>query len=199
MDSVDWIVHCLQYAARLHNCPIPDTQAAKDIIGLSIDKATNILFPGIDALTRQKLAHDYSAHFFSKGISVDDLFQGVPEMLSELKFSGYKLAVATGKKQSSLKQSMQETGISDLFCTTRSADKTASKPDPLMIEEIVAELGVSKHRTLMVGDSLHDMQLAQNAGVAAVAVTCGAHSAAVLQTYKPLLCLDYPTDLLSFL
>ena len=199
MDSVDWIVHCLQYAARLHECPVPETQAAKDIIGLSIDKATNILFPNIDEITRQKLARDYSTHFFSKGISADDLFQGVPEMLSTLKRAGFKLAVATGKKHLSLQQSMLETGVSDLFCTTRSADKTASKPDPLMIEEIVAELGVSKQRTLMVGDSVHDMQLAQNAGVAAVAVTCGAHSAPILQTYQPLHCLNYPTDLLSFL
>lgn len=199
MDSVDWIVHCLQYAARLHDCPVPETQAARDIIGLSIDKATDILFPNTDEITRQKLAKDYSAHFFSKGISADDLFQGVPEMLSTLKLAGYKLAVATGKKQSGLQQSMLETGVSDLFCTTRSADKTASKPDPLMIEEIVAELGVSKQRTLMVGDSVHDMQLAQNAGVTAVAVTCGAHSAAILQTYQPLHCLNYPTDLLSFL
>lgn len=199
MDSVDWIVHCLQYAARHHDCPVPESQAAKDIIGLSIDKAANILFPGVDEITRQKLAHTYSTHFFSKGITAEDLFQGVPDMLTALKSDGYKLAVATGKKHSGLQQSMQETGISHLFCTTRSADKTASKPDPLMIDEIVAELGVSKERTLMVGDSVHDMQLAQNAGVASVAVTCGAHSAPVLQTYQPLLCLNYPTELLSFL
>ena len=199
MDSVDWIVHCLQHAARLHDCPVPDSQAAKDIIGLSIDKATHILFPGVNEITLQKLAQDYSAEFFSKGITAADLFQGVPDLLATLKSNGYQLAVATGKKQSSLRQSMLETGIADWFSVTRSADKTASKPDPLMIDEIVAELGISKHRTLMVGDSIHDMQLAQNAGVASVAVTCGAHSAAVLQTYQPLLCLNYPTELLDFL
>lgn len=199
MDSVDWIVHCLQYAASCHDCPVPSTQAAKDVIGLSIDNAVNTLFPGIDEETRHKLAQDYSQRFFSKNISADDLFPGVPAMLATLKTQGYRLAVATGKRVTGLEKSLTATGTGSLFCTTRSAEQTASKPNPLMIDEIVAELGVSKARTLLVGDSIHDMQLALNAGIAAVGVTCGAHSAKTLQQFKPLLCLDYPTDLMRFL
>ncbi|MDD1622072.1 MAG: HAD-IA family hydrolase, partial [Methylococcaceae bacterium] len=87
----------------------------------------------------------------------------------------------------------------DLFCTTRCSDQTASKPNPLMIDEIVAELGVDKQRTLMVGDSVHDLQMALNAEVSAIGVTCGAHSQATLQQYNPLLCLNYPTDLLNII
>ena len=94
---------------------------------------------------------------------------------------------------------MAGTGIGDIFCTLRCSDQTASKPDPLMIDEIVAELGVSKQRTLMVGDSVHDLQMALNAGVASVAVTCGAHSAEVLQQYQPLRCLQLPAELANIL
>jgi phosphoglycolate phosphatase len=199
VDSIDWIVHCIQNAAINHNCPIPAAQAAKDIIGLSIENAINTLFPSIDSQTQQKLVNDYSQTFFSKQISHDDLFPGVYEMLQQFKQDGYRLAVATGKKSSGLAQAIEGTGVADLFCTTRCSDQTASKPHPLMIDEIVAELGVSKQRTLMVGDSIHDLQMALNAQVASIGVSCGAHSESVLQQYQPLRCLSYPTDLMDIL
>lgn len=199
VDSIDWIVHCIQQAAECHGCPVPEPQAAKDIIGLSIENAIQQLFPDVDSAIRQQVAAHYGRTFFSRQISRDDLFPGVYEMLQGLKRNGYRLAVATGKKSSGLAQAITATGVADLFCTTRCSDQTASKPNPLMIDEIVAELGVDKQRTLMVGDSIHDLQMALNAEISAIGVTCGAHSRATLQQYNPLFCLNYPTDLLNII
>ena len=199
VDSIDWIVHCIQRAAAHYDCDVPDAQAAKDIIGLSIENAVKTLFPDIDAETRVKLTAHYGQNFVSKTISPDDLFPGVHQMLLQFKQEGYRLAVATGKKSSGLSRAITGTGLTDLFCTTRCADQTASKPNPLMIDEIVAELGVSKQRTLMVGDSVHDLQMALNAQVSSVAVTCGAHSKSILQQYRPLRCLSHPTELLGII
>lgn len=199
VDSVDWIVHCIQTAAAHHGCPVPERQAAKDIIGLSIEQAMHTLFPDTGTELRAQMAAHYGQHFFSKPTGPDDLFSGVPEMLQQLKRQGHRLAVATGKKAAGLSKAMAGTGIADLFCTLRCSDQTASKPDPLMINEIVAELGVSKQRTLMVGDSVHDLQMALNAQVASVAVTCGAHSAETLKQYQPLYCLAYPTELIDII
>ena len=196
-DSVDWIVHCIQQAAAHYDCPVPARQAVKDIVGLSIENALKKLFPDVDAKTRSDIAAHYSQGFFSKPIGPDDLFPDVHRMLQQFKQDGYRLAVATGKKSSGLAQAIAGTGVADLFCTTRCADQTASKPDPLMIDEIVAELSVSKQRTLMVGDSVHDLQMALNAQVASIAVTCGAHSESILRQYQPLCCLSYPTELLE--
>ncbi|MGZ4958851.1 MAG: HAD-IA family hydrolase [Methylomonas sp.] len=198
-NSIDWIVSCIQQAAERYACPTPESQATKDIIGLSIENALKTLFPDVEDEIRQKMALHYSQTFFSKPISPADLFPGVDEMLQQLKRDGYRLAVATGKKSSGLAQAIKGTGVSDLFCATRCADQTASKPNPLMLDEIVAELGIAKQRTLMVGDSVHDLQMARNAEIAAVGVTCGAHSQATLQQYNPLLCLKYPTDLLDII
>lgn len=195
VDSIDWIVHCIQTAARRHDCRVPEVQDVKDIIGLSIENAVETLFPELDHELRHKITADYGQSFFSKQISRDDLFPGVYEMLHDFKQQGLRLAVATGKKSSGLAQAIAGTGVAELFCTTRCSDQTASKPDPLMIDEIVAELGVAKQRTLMVGDSIHDLQMALNAQVASIAVTCGAHSAEVLQQYQPLRCLQLPTEL----
>ncbi len=199
MDSVDWIVHCIQQAAMRCGFAVPTSQAVRDIVGLSIENAMKQLFPDEDSESRQKIAADYAKTFFTKQIGPDDLFPGVHDMLRQFRSQGYRLAVATGKKSTGLHTAITATGVAELFCTTRCADQTASKPNPLMLEEIIVELDVAKQRTLMVGDSVHDLQMALNAQVASIGVTCGAHPATTLQKYKPLLCLNYPTDLIGII
>jgi phosphoglycolate phosphatase len=195
MDSIDWIVGCLQQAAMDCRCPVPTTQAAKDIIGLSIEQAMDALFPDSTSSMREQLINCYGQHFFSRQIGPEDIFVGVSTMLEQMKRSGYKLAVATGKKDAGLKKAMVATGLMSCFDITRSADQSASKPHPLMIEQILKALDVSKPRAVMVGDSIHDMQMAQNAGVSAIAVACGAHAGEVLQQFNPLLCLQQTSEL----
>jgi phosphoglycolate phosphatase len=73
-----------------------------------------------------------------------------------------------------------------LFDSTRTADETASKPDPLMLLELMSELGVEPQRTLMIGDTTHDLQLAVNAGVACVGVSYGAHPSEDFHRFEPL-------------
>ncbi|MGR9114437.1 MAG: HAD-IA family hydrolase [Gammaproteobacteria bacterium] len=199
INTIDWIVTCLQNAAVMCQCPVPDEQAAKDIIGLSIDKAVSALFPETDTLTRKQLVQHYSQRFFSKRLSRDDLFEGVYDMLIALNKNGFKLAVATGKGRVGLQQALDETDTEDLFCITRCADETESKPNPVMLQEILAYTGVPAERALMVGDSIHDLQMAANARIASVGVSCGAHSIEVLQRYGPLMCLPQTSHLLNLL
>jgi len=199
INSIDWIASCLQYAAAQYNCPIPESQAAKDVIGLSINKAMQTLFPEVDEQTQQQLVACYSQKYFSKQISKDDLFPGVYEMLIELNEAGYQLAVATGKNRAGLQEALRATGTEELFCITRCADETASKPDPRMLNEIMQHTDTAKERALMVGDSIHDLQMALNAHISAIAVSCGAHSEEFLQQYNPLLCLQQPSELLTII
>lgn len=199
VDSIDWIVHCVQAAAEEYGCAIPPSQAAKDIIGLSIQEAMNTLFPDVDSAMQKKMVSHYSQMFFSKQTTAKDLFDGVEDMLYQLKQAGYQLAVATGKSRAGLDKVLQGTGIGELFCITRCADETASKPHPLMLEQIMQHTGISPERTLMIGDSIHDLQMAQNAQISAIGVTCGAHSAEILQQYQPLFCLEQTTELLELI
>lgn len=199
IDSIDWIARCLQHAGKLCDLPIPEHQAAKDVIGLSIDKAMKKLFPQADDGTQALLIQHYSREYFSHTISRDDLFEGVYDMLLSLKSAGYQLAVATGKTRAGLDEALTGTDMWELFCATRCADETASKPDPKMLNEIIDVARVSRERTLMVGDSVHDLQMAKNAQISSVAVTCGAHPPESLRPYQPLLCLDQPIQLLEFM
>ncbi|MDD5277404.1 MAG: HAD-IA family hydrolase [Methylovulum sp.] len=199
IDSIDWITHCLQTAGARCGCVIPERQAAKDVIGLSIDKAMLALFPEVDETTHGQLISHYSREYFSKKISRDDLFTGVYDMLVQLKSLGYQLAVATGKTRAGLDEALAGTATTGLFCVTRCADETASKPDPRMLNEIMQQANIAKERTLMVGDSIHDLQMALNAQIASIGVSCGAHSETFLQDYQPLHCLHQPTQLLELI
>ncbi len=178
---------------------IPSPKAARNVIGLSLDNAVKTLFPNVDVETRERLRQSYSLEYSSWQTSRNDLFAGVYDMLVQLKDSGYVLAVATGKTRAGLERALQATGTEDLFCITRCADETASKPDPKMLTDIIRHVGASNSRTIMVGDTIHDLQMAKNAQISAIAVVCGAHPEPLLKQHQPLACLQQPTELLNFI
>lgn len=120
-------------------------------------------------------------------------------MLHQLRDAGYLLAIATGKNRAGLQHALDSTGIGDLFSATRCADETVSKPSPVMLQELLAELGVAAERAVMIGDTTHDLQMAERAGVEAIGVSCGAHSMEALIVLKPLLCLRQTVDLSEYL
>jgi phosphoglycolate phosphatase len=199
VNTIDWIVHCLQKAGEQCGYVIPEPQAAKDTIGLSIENAVQALYPNADTATNHKLVASYSQTYFSKQLTQDDFFPGIYDMLIHLKESGYQLAVATGKTRAGLTHALAATGTESIFNITRCADETASKPNPKMLHEIMHHTQATADRTLMVGDSIHDLQMARNANVPSVGVACGANSRESLQQYDPLLCLQQATELLNFI
>lgn len=198
-NSIDWIVSSLQKSAERCDCPIPEADSAREVIGLSIDRAIGTLFPDADAPTRKRLIEGYTAAYRSREPGRDDLFPGVYDMLVQLKDAGYRLAVATGKTRAGLERALQATDTKELFYITRCADETASKPDPGMLKEIIRYADMAPERALMVGDTVHDLQMAENAQISSVAVACGAHPESLLQQYRPLQCLQQPTELLKFI
>lgn len=198
-NSIDWIVECMQHAAGQVGCPIPTPEAAKDVIGLSIIRAMDTLFPDAGPEMREQLVRTYSQQYASRPLGPDDLFTGVYEMLQELNRAGYRLAVATGKTRAGLQKAMQATETEALFYVTRCADETASKPDPKMVLEIIDHAEAAPERTLMIGDSIHDLQMAHNAQISAIGISCGAHPEELLQQYRPLLCLQQPVELLNII
>jgi phosphoglycolate phosphatase len=120
-------------------------------------------------------ANRYRFHFFKHQ---DDIcvFDGILPLLAELRERGHWLTVATGKSRMGLNHALQDPQLKGLFDGSRTADETAGKPSPLMLHELMAEFGVEPERTLMIGDTTHDLQMAQNAGCACVGVSYGAHA-----------------------
>jgi phosphoglycolate phosphatase len=191
MDSVPKIVNTLQLAAAQVGVEVPCETRAASIIGLSLDTAVATLFPN-DAPLWHELAAAYQ-HQYKYGDDIPTpLFEGAQELLENLKHRGAYLAVATGKGRSGLNAMLSKTGVGHYFSTTRTADEASSKPHPDMIQQILQELNVVAEDAVMIGDSLLDMQMAQSAGVDAIAMSCGAASEAqLLQSNALAVCANF--------
>jgi phosphoglycolate phosphatase len=189
MDSAAAIVAAIQAASRDLALPAPDERSARHVIGLGLADALSYLFPELAASEHEAVAARYRYHYFA-GDDEIPLFEGVREMVDELAATGVLLAVATGKGRRGLDRALAATGLATAFHATRCADETFSKPHPAMLLELMDELGVDAARTLMVGDTTHDLEMARNARVAPLAVTYGAHTRESLSACAPLACLD---------
>lgn len=197
-DSVGWIVECLQRAAADCSLPIPSEPAAKSVIGLGLMEAMEVLVPGTTPELAARVADCYRRHYTAKPVGPENLFDGIDAMLGTLRKRGYRLAVATGKARAGLDHALEATGMREFFHGTRCADETASKPHPEMLLQLMDELRAAPARTLMIGDTRHDLQMAANARVAAIGVGCGADELSRLAELNPLACLRHTRELLDF-
>jgi phosphoglycolate phosphatase len=185
MDSTATIVQCIQAAARDLGLPVPDKRAASHVIGLGLADAMAAAMPDIDPKYYPRVVERYRHHYLGQDHDLT-LFDGVREMLRDLSQQNYFLAVATGKSRVGLNRALNATGLLSVFDATRCADETFSKPHPAMLQELTRELGQDMARTLMIGDTTHDLQMAINAGAAAVAVEYGAHPVRELSALNPI-------------
>lgn len=185
MDSTSAIVKCIQAAARDLGLPVPRDADASHVIGLGLHEAMQAVMPNIDPAMVPRMVERYRFHYLSRDHELV-LFDGVRDMLSELSQQAYFLAVATGKSRVGLNRALNAVGLLSLFDATRCADETFSKPHPAMLQELTRELGQDMRRTVMIGDTTHDLLMANNAGAAGIAVQYGAHPSAQLDTCQPL-------------
>jgi len=198
MDSTAVIAGSIQAACRDLNLPVPSDEAARHVIGMGLGDALRHAVPAATDAHYEPLAQRYRHHFMLHDATIP-LFSEAHETIVELHQRGYLLAVATGKNSNGLARALAASGLTDYFHTTRTADKTISKPHPAMLLEIMAELKTAPERTLMIGDTTHDLQMAINASVPAVAVTHGAHPLAQLAALKPLALVDSFIELRQWL
>lgn len=190
MDSVDRIVACIGAAIRDLDLPERSRAEMADIIGLGLREAIEQLYPGKDETFARRFVQSYREHFLERDPTPTRLFPGARETLRSLHAADYRLAVATGKGRRGLDEILERTGCRRYFHATRCADEARSKPHPEMLHAILDELDIEPSAALMVGDTEYDMQMARDAGVAAIAVAYGVHSPERLLRHDPLACLS---------
>ena len=173
LDSAGAIVRAIQASCRDLDLPVPDDARARHVIGLGLADALRHAVPDLPPDGTQAMIERYRFHYLSGDQSLT-LFDGVPEMLQRLQAAGHILAVATGKSRLGLERAFDHSGLRPLF---------------MMLQELMAEFGVSAESTVMIGDTSHDLLMATNAGVSSLAVTYGAHPHDHLLDHKPLACL----------
>jgi phosphoglycolate phosphatase len=198
MDSAEAIVEALQAACQDLQLPVPTDDNARYIIGMSLRDALAHILPGLDPDHHPRVAERYRHHFLLRDQGTS-LFAGAAETIRDLHAGGFLLGIATGKSRRGLNRALEATGLTGYFHATRCADEGHCKPHPDMLIELMATLGVTNDRTLMIGDTSHDMAMAQSADVARVGVAYGAHVRQALLPYAPLACVDALSELRDWL
>ena len=198
MDSAACIASSLQAACADLGYAVPSDRDARYIIGLGLNDALAHVLPGVPATEYARVAERYRHHFLQRD-SGTTLFSGAAEMLQSLHSGGCLLAVATGKSRRGLDRALAATGLAQYFHATRCADEGYSKPDPEMLHRLLDHLKIDSARALMIGDTTHDMQMAQAAGMERLAVTHGAHERCELLEYRPLACVGDCGELRAWL
>ncbi|MDH3343392.1 MAG: HAD-IA family hydrolase, partial [Gammaproteobacteria bacterium] len=169
IDSIEQISHSLQVASKMvFNEDINDG-AARSVIGLGLLEAIERLHPDKPRTLTEKMAEIYRHHYTNENKVPAPLFAGVIDMLDELHSKGFTLAIATGKSRTGLNHSLTEHPVSHYFSTTRCAGENQSKPHPEMLLGILNDTHTKARHALMIGDSEHDLMMAKNANVDAVA------------------------------
>ncbi|MDN4589152.1 HAD family hydrolase [Xenophilus aerolatus] len=184
-DSTAVIVRCIQAAVVDVGGRLPSERDAAWVIGLGLAEALAKAAPDVPPEKYPELGARYRHHYLRHQ---DDLvlFDGVLPMIDALRARGHKLAVATGKSRRGLDLALDTVALRERFDSSRTADETFGKPHPRMLLELMEELDVLPERTLMIGDTIHDLQLATNAGCASVGVSYGAHEPASFADHGPL-------------
>lgn len=195
MDSVGRIVSSMQHTAAILDLPEPSVAAVREIIGISLEPAIETLFGRLSAAQFEQFMTVYRQQYVHDDITPSPLFSGARNLLESLRERGYTLAVATGKARHGLERVWEEADLRHLFHTSRCADETASKPNPKMLLDILAETGFKAEQAVMVGDSVHDMRMAENAKMARIGVSFGAHEAARLTGHQPVAIIDQLSEL----
>ncbi len=197
VDSVDHIVKSIHYAADKLAFNALDNDSVKNIIGLGMSEAIKTLYSSVTDEDIVRFRHFYSEAFFSEVIGRDHLFPNAEKVLGQFQDQGVILAVATGKGRNGLDKALHSTGLKSYFSIERCADESASKPSPLMLEQIMSVMDVKPSEMLMVGDTDFDMEMAERAGVDRVGVSYGAQARHRLESFKPLCIVDDLNELLT--
>jgi len=184
VDSTYVIVDSIKKASRELGLEEPSDQKASWVIGLSLPKALLEIVPGLTEARLNEFIEAYRKFYFTADPDLK-MFDGVLPLIKGLRERGLHTAVATGKSRFGLNRALENHGIGSLFDVTKTADQTQSKPHPLMLEEIFDELMVEAGECVMIGDTSHDIQMAQNAGCDSIAVSYGAHTLHEISKAKP--------------
>ncbi|MBD3656415.1 MULTISPECIES: HAD family hydrolase [Marinobacter] len=195
VDSVDHIADSLHQAATELGYPALEREAYRDIIGLGMVEALEALYPGLSREEMNAIRDGYARYFFAKVTTPQNVFDGMADVLADLRRAGRGCAVATGKSRRGLDGALHSSGLAAHFDHTRCADETRSKPDPAMLQELIGVYGIRPEEAVMIGDTRYDLEMAQRIGMPAIGVEWGVHKRDVLGRYDPHAIVESVADL----
>jgi phosphoglycolate phosphatase len=198
VDSQHDIVASMVAAFAAEGLTPPDPAAIRSSIGLPLDRAISGFAPGVAGLQLERVVTAYRDHQRGKlrgSQPVEPLIPGALAALDRLESDGVHLAIATGKGRRGLLHVLETHGLADRFVSLQTPDTAPGKPDPTMLRQAIAVAGAEPRDTVMIGDTVFDLQMASNAGVASIAVSWGYHDVTNLRRAAPNAVIDHFDEL----
>lgn len=184
LDSVPSIVVGVTACWDALGFPKVEPHEIRNIIGLPWEQSIEILMPGAGAREVEMIKRYHTE--IAQGLRPppkrpqEKIFPGVIELLDALEDDGYVLAIVTSRSNRRFYDLISSNGLEGRFVSIKTADQGPGKPNPFLLNEAMREAGVEVTDTVMIGDTIYDMQTGRNAGTGAVGVTWGVHPAADL-------------------
>ena len=179
VDSRAAILEAATTAARAVGLAEPGYDAVRQIVGLSLHEALRQLAPDLTDAELAEFVAAYQGAFRSMherpGFE-EPLYAGAMDLLAALRRDGWRLSLATGQSRRGVERNLARAGWADLFLSSHCAEDGPGKPDPAMLVRAMDVCGGAPERTVMIGDTSHDMRMALNAGVRPQGVAWGFHT-----------------------
>lgn len=203
VDSQRIIVAAMERTFAQADLPPPPRAAVLAIVGLSLEQAMARLVPALDEAEARRLAHSYRdgfAELRADPALAEPMFPGARAALDALaRRDDVLLGIATGKSRRGVAHLLDREELHGRFVTIQTADDHPSKPHPSMVERAIADTGVTPVRTVVVGDTTYDVEMARAARAGAIGVSWGYHAPAALAAAGAERVLDRFDDLLPHL
>jgi phosphoglycolate phosphatase len=201
VDSQNIIVAAQHAAFAAFGLEPPSRERSLSIVGLSLNEAFTVLWGPKAPI--EGLVEAYKEAFATLRTDpahAEPLFPGALDCLESLRRrDDVLLGIATGKSRRGVAHLLDRHGWRSVFSIIQTADDAPSKPHPAMIRQAMAELGVQPERTVMVGDSSFDMEMARAAGVLPIGVSWGFQPVAALRAAGADVIVDSYADLQKIL
>ncbi len=178
IDSQAAIISAMTAAWRGEGLDVPEPTRVRRVVGLSLVEAVARLLPEGCGAQHLRLAEAYKQAFQRERLAEahrEPLYPGLRSVLETLEREGILMGVATGKSMRGLTATLARHDLADFFVTLQTADIGPGKPDPAMVHRALAESGVLAADTVMIGDTVFDIEMGCRAGVATIGVAWGYH------------------------
>lgn len=200
VDTEEAVVETFNRALVQCGCPQVRRDWLAGVIGMPLAEMFAKALPPTSKVSPRDLVRVYRELFDTYGTPLISPREGAHELLLYLERQGVRRCIVSNRGKTSLRALVKHLGWHERFETVLSAEEVAAaKPSPEIVRRAIELSGLEPSEIWMVGDSIWDIQAAQEAGVKSVAIEGGAHSPKRLSAAKPTLQFEQLLGLLEWL
>lgn len=210
LNTIDDLGEACNHALAAYGYPMHAIEEYPRLVGNGINKLIERALPEghKDEATVLRLREVFVPYYNAHNRVYTRPYEGIPELLAQLKAAGYRLAVASNKYDEAAKTIVEHyfPGVFDIVLGERAG--VERKPNPQIVFDVAAELldevpgaldvaSLDENKVLYVGDSVVDIETARNAGLPCIACTWGYVEREKLEEAKPDFLADKPDEVLN--